>query len=283
MAGFFKKLINKVTNKAEIDWDELEADLIAADLGARLTMTIIDELRALGRKVSADDIVETTKKHISNILPDDLPQITPRTDGKPHVLLMVGVNGTGKTTSTAKLALYLKSQGHSVMVAAADTFRAAAVEQLEVWAERIGVPIMCGAANADPSSVCYKAQEVCISEGIDFLICDTAGRLHTRHNLMEELSKIERVISKQDETAPHTKLIVVDATTGSNALQQAKQFNKAIELDGLVVTKLDGSGKGGIIVSIYQELKIPARYIGLGEEPELFKIFNKEEFTQEIM
>jgi len=157
---------------------------------------------------------------------------------------MVGVNGTGKTTSTAKLAYYLESQGHSVMVAAADTFRAAAVEQLEVWAQRINIPIMTGPANADPSSVCYKAHEVCISEGIDFLICDTAGRLHTRHNLMEELAKIERTIAKQDETAPHTKLIVVDATTGSNALQQAKEFNKAIELDGLVVTKLDGSGKG---------------------------------------
>jgi len=283
MAGFFKKLINKVRNKAEIDWDELEADLISADLGARLSMTIIDELQGLGRKVNSDDIVDTAKRHIGEILPEDLPQITPRTDGKPHVLLMVGVNGTGKTTSTAKLALHLKKQGHSVMVAAADTFRAAAVEQLEVWAQRIDVPIMTGAKNADPSSVCYKAHEVCISEGIDFLICDTAGRLHTRHNLMQELSKIERTISKQDETAPHTKLIVVDATTGSNALQQTREFNKAIELDGLVVTKLDGSGKGGIIVSIYQDLKIPARFIGLGEEPEMFKVFNKEEFTQEIM
>ena len=283
MAGFFKKLINKITNTAEIDWDELEADLIAADLGARLSMTIIDELQALGRKVNSDDIVETTKRHISEILPEDLPDLQPRTDGKPHVLLMVGVNGTGKTTSTAKLALYLKSKGLSVMVAAADTFRAAAVEQLEVWAERIDVPIMTGAQNADPSSVCYSAHQKCITEGIDFLICDTAGRLHTRHNLMEELSKIERTISKQDETAPHTKLIVVDATTGSNALQQTREFNKAIELDGLIVTKLDGSGKGGIIVSIYQELSIPARFIGLGEEPELFRIFNKEEFTQEIM
>ncbi len=283
MAGFFKKLINKVTNKAEIDWDELEADLISADLGARLSMTIIDELQALGRKVNSDDIVDTAKRHIGEILPEDLPPIEPRTDGKPHVLLMVGVNGTGKTTSTAKLALHLKKQGHTVMVAAADTFRAAAVEQLEVWAERIDVPIMTGAKNADPSSVCYKAHEVCISEGIDFLICDTAGRLHTRHNLMEELSKIERTIAKQDETAPHTKLIVVDATTGSNALQQTREFNKAIELSGLVVTKLDGSGKGGIIISIYQDLKIPARFIGLGEEPEMFKIFNKEEFTKEIM
>lgn len=283
MAGFFKKLLNKITNTAEINWDELEADLIAADLGARLSMKIIDELKDLGRKITADDVVNTTKKHISNILPEDFQDLRPCPDGKPHVIVMVGVNGTGKTTSTAKLAHHLKSKGHTVMVAAADTFRAAAVEQLQVWAERLEIPITTGAPNADPSSVCYTAHQACIKQGIDFLICDTAGRLHTRHNLMEELAKIERTIAKQDETAPHTKLIVVDATTGSNALQQVRQFNKAIELNGLVVTKLDGSGKGGIIVSIYQELNIPARYIGLGEEPEQFQIFNKERFTQEIM
>ena len=283
MAGFFKKLINKITNKAEIDWDELEADLISADLGARLSMTIIDELQDLGRKINAEDVVAVTKKHIEDILPEDIEAIKPRTDGLPHVVVMVGVNGTGKTTSTAKLANHLKSQGYSVMVAAADTFRAAAVEQLQVWADLLDIPITTGAPNADPSSVCYTAHQACINQNIDFLICDTAGRLHTRHNLMEELAKIERTIGKQDETAPHTKLIVVDATTGSNALQQAKEFNKAIELDGLIVTKLDGSGKGGIIVSIYQELNIPARFIGLGEEPEQFQIFNKEKFSQEIM
>ena len=283
MAGFFKKLINKITNTAEIDWDELEADLISADLGARLSMTIIDELQGMGRKINADDVVNITKKHIASILPDDLPALTPRSDGLPHVIVMVGVNGTGKTTSTAKLAHHLKSQGFSVMVAAADTFRAAAVEQLQVWADRLQIPITTGAPNADPSSVCYTAHQKCISQKIDFLICDTAGRLHTRHNLMEELAKIERTIAKQDESAPHTKLIVVDATTGSNALQQAKEFNKSIELSGLVVTKLDGSGKGGIIVSIFQDLGIPAQFIGLGEEPEQFQLFNKKQFTQEIM
>lgn len=283
MAGFFEKLINKITNKAEIDWDELEADLISADIGVKLSMTIIDELQGMGRKINAEDVVATTKKHIADILPEDLSALKPRNDGKPHVIVMVGVNGTGKTTSTAKLAHHLKAQGYSVMVAAADTFRAAAVEQLQVWADRLQIQITTGNPNADPSSVCYTAHQSCISQGIDFLICDTAGRLHTRHNLMEELAKIERTISKQDETAPHTKLIVVDATTGSNALQQTREFNKAISLDGLVVTKLDGSGKGGIIVSIYQELNIPARYIGLGEEPEQFQVFNKEQFTHEIM
>lgn len=283
MAGFFKKLINKVRNVAEIDWDELEADLIAADLGAKLSMTIVDELQNLGRKVTSEDLSDTVKKHIAAILPEDQPAIAPRQDGLPTVILMVGVNGTGKTTSTAKLAQHLKSRGLSVVVAAADTFRAAAVEQLEVWADRIDIPLVKGNPNADPSSVCYTAHNKAIREGIQFVILDTAGRLHTRHNLMEELAKIERTIKKQDESAPHLKLIVVDATTGANALQQAREFNKAIELDGLVVTKLDGSGKGGIIVSISQELNIAPRFIGLGEEAHQFKPFHKEEFVQDIM
>lgn len=283
MAGFFKKFVNKVRNRAEIDWEELEADLISADLGAKLTITIIDELQDLGRTISAEDVVATAKKHISAILPEDLPPLAPREDGLPHVILMVGVNGTGKTTSTAKLAQSLKNQGHSVMVAAADTFRAAAVEQLEVWAQRVDIPITKGEANADPSSVCYRAHQAAIQNKIQFLILDTAGRLHTRHNLMAELEKIERTIGKQDPSAPHTKMIVVDATTGSNALQQAKAFHKTITLDNLVVTKLDGSGKGGIIVSIYQELGIAPRFIGLGEESHHFKSFKKEEFIQEIL
>lgn len=283
MAGFFKKLINKVSNKAEIDWDELEADLIASDLGPRLTMTIVEQLKDLGRKVNAEDVVAVTKEHIENILPGDAEQMAPLASGNPQVILMVGVNGTGKTTSTAKLAYYLKSQGYSVMVAAADTFRAAAVEQLQVWADRLDIEIVTGAPNSDPSSVCYVAHQKAINKGIDFLICDTAGRLHTRYNLMEELSKLERTINKQDDTAPHLKLIVVDATTGSNALQQAKEFNKAIELDGLVITKLDGSGKGGIAVTIQNQLGISPRFIGTGEEPEQFKLFNKKEFVNDIL
>lgn len=282
MAGFFKKLLNKVTNKAEIDWDELEADLIGADLGARTTMAIIDDLQAMGRKISAEDVIEVCKKHIAGILQDDPAPLRPRGDGKPTIILVVGVNGTGKTTSSAKLARLLKSQGHSVMLAAADTFRAAAVEQLGLWGERLDIPVIKGAHNADPSSVCYTAHQKAITEGVDFLICDTAGRIHTRHNLMQELGKIERTIGKQDESAPHLKLLVVDATTGSNALAQAKEFNKAIELDGLIVTKLDGSGKGGVAVVIQQELSIPTHYIGLGEEPEQFKTFNKEEFVEGI-
>ena len=282
MAGFFKKLFNKVSNRAEIDWDELEADLIGADLGARATMTIVDELKSMGRKISADDVIDACKKYIASTLKEDVPPLTPRSDGKPTVILVVGVNGTGKTTSSAKLAYLLKKQGYSVLLTAADTFRAAAVEQLTRWGERLGIPVLKGAPNADPSSVCYTAHQKALSDGTQFLICDTAGRIHTRHNLMQELGKIERTIGKQDDSAPHLKLLVVDATTGGNALAQAKEFNKAIELEGLIVTKLDGSGKGGVAVLIQQELNIPTYFIGVGEEPDQFQAFNKEAFVDGI-
>lgn len=284
MAGFFKNLFNKVTNRAEIDWDELEADLISADLGPRLTMSIVDELRDLGREITAEDVVTTTRSHISQVFPED--QAFPpalREDGKPTVILVVGVNGTGKTTSTAKLGHLLSVYGHTVRVAAADTFRAAAVEQLQSWAERLDLPITAGTHQADPASVCYKAHEQAIAEGAEFLICDTAGRLHTRHNLMEELGKIRRTISKQDETAPHMTILVVDASTGSNALSQAREFHKAVPLDGLIVTKLDGSGKGGIAVSIQQELGISPLFIGTGEEPNKFMPFQRESFVADIL
>ncbi|HCC21099.1 MAG TPA: signal recognition particle-docking protein FtsY, partial [Verrucomicrobiales bacterium] len=208
--------------------------------------------------------------------------LSPNTNKKPVVILVVGVNGTGKTTSSAKLAMLLKNHGFSVMLAAADTFRAAAVDQLTAWGDRLDIPVVKGAHNADPSSVCYTAHQQAINSGTQFLICDTAGRIHTRHNLMQELGKIERTISKQDTKAPHVKLLVVDATTGSNAVAQAKEFNKALKLDGLIVTKMDGSGKGGVSVVIQQELNIPTHFIGLGEEPEQFKRFDKEEFIEGI-
>ena len=283
MAGFFKKLINKITNTAEIDWDDLEAELITGDLGVKLSLEIVSELQDLGRKVSADDVVETTRTKLSALFPEDSPALQPRSDGKPAVLLVVGVNGTGKTTSTAKLGHLLQSQGYSVLLAAADTFRAAAVEQLVRWGERLNLPVVTGAHEADPSSVCYQAHQRAINENYDFLLCDTAGRLHTRNNLMDELSKIKRTISKQDETAPHETFIVVDATTGGNALNQAREFQKAVPLDGLVITKLDGSGKGGVAAAIHKELNIPPRFIGTGEEPDQFSRFQREEFVQNIL
>jgi len=283
MAGFFKSLFNKITNRAEIDWDDIEADMIASDIGIHLTTGIIQELRALGREISADDVVETTRLHLARRLPEDVPPPAPRADGKPFVILIVGVNGTGKTTSSAKLGLWLKNRGHSVILAAADTFRAAAVEQLQRWAERLDLPVVKGNPNADPSSVCFNAHQKAITNKTDFLICDTAGRIHTRHNLMQELGKIRRTLAKQDESAPHLTLLVVDATTGSNALQQAKEFHKASPLDGLIVTKLDGSGKGGIAVTIQDQLGIAPRFLGTGEEASNFSIFQKEPFIREIL
>ena len=283
MAGFFKSLLNKVTNRAEIDWDELEADLISSDLGIKLTTSIIDELQDLGRDVSPEDVLEVTRRQLSKKLPDNFLPPTPRSDGKPFVILVVGVNGTGKTTSSAKLGLWLTKRKRTVIMAAADTFRAAAVEQLKRWGERLDLPVVTGSPNADPSSVCFHAHQKAIAAKTQFLICDTAGRIHTRHNLMEELGKIRRTLAKQDETAPHLTLLVVDATTGSNALQQAKEFHKASPLDGLIVTKLDGSGKGGIVVSIHDQLGIPPRFLGTGEEPDEFRIFEKENFIAEIL
>jgi fused signal recognition particle receptor len=283
MAGFFKSLFNKITNRAEIDWDDLEADLIASDLGVQLTTRIIDELRGLGRAVTADDVVETTRQQLLDRLPDDTLAPEPRTDGKPFVILVVGVNGTGKTTSTAKLGLWLNERGRTVILAAADTFRAAAVEQLQRWGDRLNLPVVTGNPNADPSSVCYHAHQKALAEQAQFLICDTAGRIHTRHNLMQELGKIRRTLAKQDATAPHLTLLVVDATTGANAMNQAKEFHKACALDGLIVTKLDGSGKGGIAVTIHDQLGIPPRFVGTGEEPEAFTIFRKQAFVREIL
>ncbi len=281
MAGFFKKLIQRFT-KADIDWDDLEAQLIAGDLGVKVSMQIVEELKEQSRQLHDQDIIDVTKKHIRGILPPTVPAFDPFPD-KPKVILVVGVNGTGKTTSSAKLAYLLKKRGHSVVLAAADTFRAAAVEQLEVWSKRMDIPLIKGAPNADPSAVCFDAYSSAIARKADFLICDTAGRLHTRHNLMEELRKIERTLGKKDATAPHEVLLVVDATTGSNALQQTREFHKAVPLTGVIVTKLDGSGKGGIIVSIQQELGIPARFVGTGEQVDDFKAFDAVEYLDQML
>jgi fused signal recognition particle receptor len=282
MAGFFKSLLARFSKPA-IDWDELEASLISGDLGPRLAMQIVEDLRGQGRKLNGQDIVEAARGHIRAILPPAPAPLAPHPDGRVKIVLMIGVNGTGKTTSTAKLASMLHGRGHKVVLAAADTFRAAAVEQLQVWADRLGIALVKGPPKADPASVCFDACQRAIKENADFLLCDTAGRLHTRHNLMEELKKIRRVVSRHDETAPHEVLLVVDATTGSNALQQAREFHKATPVTGLIVTKLDGSGKGGILVPIQQELGIPARYVGIGERPADLLVFDPERFVNELL
>ena len=282
MAGFFKKLLHRFTRR-KVDLDELEESLITGDIGVRMTMQILDILRAKGREIEAEEVVEVCRGEILKILPATIPSLAEFPD-KPYVILVVGVNGVGKTTSTAKLAHLLQRQGKTVMLAAADTFRAAAIEQLDSWATLLGIPIIKGQYKADPAAVCHDAWEAAKSRRIQYLICDTAGRLHNKHNLMEELSKIERVLGRKDPDAPHETFLVVDATTGSNALSQAREFQKATgQLTGVIVTKLDGSGKGGVIVSIQQELNIPARYIGTGETQTDFEIFDSKTFAESIL
>ncbi|MES2469020.1 MAG: signal recognition particle-docking protein FtsY [Verrucomicrobiota bacterium] len=282
MAGFFKKLLQRFTRR-KVDLDELEESLISGDVGVRMTLQILEILRAKGRSLEAEEVVDVCREEILKILPASTPAL-PEFPDKPCVILVVGVNGVGKTTSVAKLAHLLQRQGKTVMLAAADTFRAAAIEQLDQWAQRLGIPIIKGQYKADPAAVCHDAWEAAKSRGIQYLICDTAGRLHNKENLMGELSKIERVLGRKDPDAPHETLLVVDATTGSNALVQAREFQKATgQLTGVIVTKLDGSGKGGVIVSIQQELGIPARYIGTGESQTDFEVFDSKTFAESIL
>ena len=278
--GFLKDLFDRFSNKP-VDWDELEESLIRADIGVPMTLEIIKALQERPN-VSAKEIVSVVKEHIEQILPLANPRLRPLPD-RPKVILMTGVNGTGKTTSTAKLAYLLKKERHSVMLAAADTFRAAAIEQLKIWGDRVGVEVVAGEYQADPAALCYDAYAAANKRNIEFLICDTAGRLHTRYNLMQELGKIVRTLQKHDPATPHERLLVVDATTGSNALVQAREFKEAIGLTGLVLTKLDGSGKGGIAVAIQQELAIPLRFIGTGEKLEDIGYFYREQFVEQLL
>ena len=281
--GLFQSIINKFKGES-IDWDELEETLIAGDLGIRLAMELTDKLKSRRPRIKADELAAACREEIVAILGNDCPPVPAvQESGKPTVILVAGVNGVGKTTSIAKLAAYLKGQGKSVILAAGDTFRAAAIEQLTVWAQRIDVPIVKTQYQGDPSAVCFDAHQKAIATGADYVICDTAGRIHTKHNLMEELKKINRTIGKQDETAPHERWIVVDATTGSNALSQAKQFHEVLDLTGVIVTKLDGSGKGGSVVAIKHELGVPARFIGTGESVEDLQPFDPVSFVETIL
>ena len=282
MAHFFTRLIDKFLGEPEIDWDELEADLISADIGAKRVLPLIEELQEQDSQ-DACDIADYIKAQLRSAFPAELPQLPVPQAGKPVVIMMVGVNGAGKTTTSAKLAYRLQKQGRKVLLAAADTFRAAAVEQLESWANRLNVPLYKGRPNQDPASVCYEAHTLALNEGVDYLICDTAGRLHTRHNLMEELSKIRRSIAKQDEAAPHACYLVVDATTGGNALMQAREFHKATPLNAVVITKMDGSGKGGVAVAIQDELNISPLFLGTGEGKDDLIPFRADEYANTLL
>jgi fused signal recognition particle receptor len=292
--NFLQSLAKQFAGKP-IDWDELEEALIRADLGVPMTMRIIKTLqeREAWALLGIGDVIKAVREEIARILPRD-PAPIRRATGKPTVILIVGVNGTGKTTSTAKLAHYLHGGGGSpeprsvlprqtqVLLAAADTFRAAAIEQLDIWAKRLGVEIVRGQHGADPAALCYEAYQAAGKQGIEFLLCDTAGRQHTKTNLMAELQKIKRTLGKLDAEAPHETLLVVDATTGSNALSQAREFHNALGLSGLIVTKLDGSGKGGIVVAIQDELGIPTRFVGAGEKLDDFAPFDRQTYLENL-
>jgi fused signal recognition particle receptor len=280
--NFLQSLVEKFAGKP-VDWDELEETLIRADLGVPLTTRIIKRLqeREAWSMMGLKEIEKVVREEVARVLPIDAAPIRPL-PAKPKVILIIGVNGTGKTTSTAKLAHYFKTNRHTVMLAAADTFRAAAIEQLGIWADRLGVDIVRGQYNADPAALCYEAYQAAEKRNVEFLLCDTAGRLHTKSNLMAELNKVKRSLAKHDSSAPQESLLVVDATTGSNALSQAREFHQAIGLTGLIVTKLDGSGKGGVVVAIQGELGIPTRFVGTGEKIEDFALFNGRDYIEKM-
>jgi fused signal recognition particle receptor len=282
MAGFFKNFLSRFAGGSPVDWDELEETLIRADFGVSMTQKILESLRARGGEVRAETVLETTREEILKILPPPEPPLFPL-PSKPKVVLLVGVNGTGKTTSSAKLAHWLKNQGRSCLLVAADTFRAAAIEQLCAWGESLGIEVARSQYQGDSAALCHDAWNTAKRRRIGFLVCDTAGRLHTKGNLMQELAKVARTLGKLDPTAPQEKWIVLDATTGSNALVQAREFHNAIQLTGAVLTKLDGSGRGGIAVAIQHELGIPTRFIGTGEGPDDFEAFDREKFAGRLL
>jgi len=281
--NFLESLAKQFAGKP-IDWDELEEALIRADLGVSMTMRIIKTLqeREAWALLGIGDVIKAVREEIARILPRD-PAPIRRAPGKPTVILIVGVNGTGKTTSTAKLARNLMDARHSVMLAAADTFRAAAIEQLDIWAKRLGVEMIRAQHGADPAALCYEAYQAAAKQEIDFLLCDTAGRQHTKANLMAGLQKIKRTLGKLDADSPQETLLVVDAGTGGNALSQAREFHNALGLTGLIVTKLDGSGKGGIVVTIQDELGIPTRFVGTGEKLDNFALFDARDFVENLL
>jgi len=266
--------------------DELETRLITADVGTEATRRILDELRRRVARKELDDVDALLKALHDAMLdilqPVETPLVINPAD-KPYVILVVGINGAGKTTTIGKLARRLMAEGRSVMLAAGDTFRAAAREQLEVWAERNNVPIIAQQAGAEPAAVIFDALQAARARNIDVLIADTAGRLHTQTHLMDELKKVKRVLARLDPGAPHEVLLVLDGTIGQNAVAQAEEFNKGLGVTGLVITKLDGTAKGGVVLAIAQKLKIPIRFIGVGEQSEDFGVFNAADFVSALL
>lgn len=285
--GFFDKISRAVVGKSKVDdevLDELEDILIASDVGVNTTVKIIERIEA---RVERDKYVNTAE--LDKILREEISGLlleNPHSQSKnidetknPYVIMVVGVNGVGKTTTIGKLAHQFKSQGLNVVLGAADTFRAAAVDQLVIWSERVGVPIVKQNMGSDPASVAFDTVQSAVAQNADVVIIDTAGRLHNKINLMNELSKIKRVMQKVLPEAPHEVLLVLDGSTGQNAFEQAKQFTAATEVSALAVTKLDGTAKGGVVIGISDQFQIPVKYIGVGEKMEDLQLFNGEEFV----
>jgi len=286
--SFFSKLGKAVAGKSTVDeevLDDLEEVLVTSDVGVDTTVKIIERIEkrvARDKYLGTDELDRILREEIAELLPADdeglgafdIPEGT-----KPYVILVVGVNGVGKTTTIGKLALRFKQNGLSVLLGAADTFRAAAVNQLKLWGERADVPVVSPAMNTDPASVAFDTTKQAVNTGKDVVIIDTAGRLHTKVNLMNELSKIRRVIQKFIEDAPHEVLLVLDGSTGQNAVIQAREFTKATEVTSIAITKLDGTARGGVVIGIADEFQIPVKYIGVGEKVEDLQVFDKMEFV----
>ena len=287
-SGFIGKITNVFSGKGSISEDTfegLEAALFSADIGAQTADRLFDAVRTKMKNAelgAADKVATGLKEEIVEILSGVENKPLALDTSTPAVVMVVGVNGAGKTTSIGKLTHQLQAEGKKVVLGAGDTFRAAAVEQLEIWGERNSVPVIKGKEGADPSSVLFDAVSTAKESQADIVLCDTAGRLHTKTNLMEELKKVHRVLGKAQEGAPHEVLLVLDATTGQNAIQQAKQFGNAVPLTGIVLTKLDGTAKGGVVIGIAEELKVPVRYIGVGESIEDLRPFDAAAFVDAL-
>ncbi len=280
LAHEIKRIVSGSPKLTGAALEELEAALLAADLGLATTHQIVGAVKNAYETQGASgvDVVTIARQEVEKSLSANAPALRRSADG-PTVISIVGVNGTGKTTTGAKLARLIQSRKQTALLAACDTFRAAAIEQLKLWGERLNVPVVAGAYGADPASVAHDAVTAALARKTDYLLVDTAGRLHTKHNLMQELQKLHRVMDKKLPGAPHEVLLVLDGSTGMNALNQARDFNKAVNLTGLVVTKLDGTSKGGMVVAIQKELGLPIKFIGVGEQPDDLQPFDAKQFA----
>ena len=278
LASEIKRIVTRAPRLDAAALEELEAVLIASDIGIGTTTRIMEQTQAAAKSAGTADVFAIARAEIARELGGATPALV-KAGAPPTVILLAGVNGTGKTTSTAKLAHYLKGQGHTVLLAACDTFRAAAIEQLKIWGDRVGCDVIASAYGADSAALAFDAVGAALSRKVDYLLIDTAGRLHTKQNLMEEMKKMRRVLQKRLPEAPHEVLLVLDATTGANALNQAREFHHTLGVTGLVVTKLDGTAKGGIVVAIAHELKLPVKFIGLGEQLDDLQPFDPSQFT----